>query len=190
MSEENVSTGKMCPALYKFLGKSVLSDRIYMLPQDQMSACNVNHCTTCTLPEITMYGVYQPSIHYFNKSRKSAKAVILTRLHGISSIHTPDMGSDKNWTGLCIGLWNELWTWWVSIQKYELMQSPWCLCMILIMFTYIMWLLQVIAQRWIQDGVLGKCPPLLLKLDRRLKLKSSLAWPVRYFCTGTLLFSV
>ena len=67
---------EMCPALYKFLGNSVLPDRIYTLSQDQMSACNINHCTTCTLPEITMYGVYQPSIHHFNKSRKSAKAVI------------------------------------------------------------------------------------------------------------------
>ena len=75
-------------------------------------------------------------------------------------------------------LWIELWTWWVSIEKYELMH----LLMHDIMFTCIMWLLQVIAQGWIQDGAFGaNAHPLS---ETWQKFKSNLMWPTAIFALG------
>ena len=43
LSEENLSTRKMCPREHIFLGNPVLLDRIHYPPQNQMSPCKIIH---------------------------------------------------------------------------------------------------------------------------------------------------
>ena len=77
--QENMSEGHI------FIGNSVLPDRIYCLPQEQMSPCKISHCVISTVPNTAME--FTNLTFTMSSNLKSVVKLRMIRLQCTSSIY-------------------------------------------------------------------------------------------------------